>query len=87
VLFSSDRWSNILEKDVINGLGQTRRIDRLIVKKQELWIVDYKSSRDGREKFLEQVKEYIKIVSDIESGKTVRGFLIYLDDASFEEVI
>ncbi|MCB9757155.1 MAG: UvrD-helicase domain-containing protein [Candidatus Omnitrophica bacterium] len=76
-----------LEKDVVNGLGQTRRIDRLIIKQDELWIVDYKSSREGRAKFLEQVKEYMMIIGDIEPGKTVRGFLLYLDEASFEEVI
>lgn len=76
-----------LEKDVVNRLGQTRRIDRLIVKQHETWIVDYKSSREGREKFREQVKEYMMIIGDIEPGKPVRGFLLYLDEASFEEVI
>jgi len=76
-----------LEKELINSSGQTRRVDRLIVKKAEVWIVDYKSSIEGRESFIEQVKEYGAIIAEIQPEVRVKGFLLYLDDAKFEEVL
>lgn len=76
-----------VEKDLINRKGQTRRIDRLIVKNDETWVVDYKSSAEGREKFVEQVKEYVVILKEICPDVRVRGFLLYLDDATVEEVL
>ncbi|MCC6758689.1 MAG: UvrD-helicase domain-containing protein [Candidatus Omnitrophica bacterium] len=76
-----------LEKELINSVGQTRRVDRLIVKKNEIWIVDYKSSGEGRERFIEQVKEYGTIIAEIQPNIRVKGFLVYLDDVRFEEVL
>ncbi len=76
-----------VEKDLVSRSGFLRRIDRLIVKQNEIWVVDYKSSKDGREKFLEQVKEYLSIIREIDPNKKVKGFLLYLDEATFEEVI
>ena len=74
------------EKDVINSYGHTRRIDRLIVKKEEVWVIDYKSSQENAKSYYQQVREYISIVSDLYSGKMVKGFLIYLDQLEAEEV-
>ncbi len=74
-----------LEKDLVNADGQTRRVDRFIAKKDAIWVVDYKSSREGRDRFLEQIGEYVKIIRDIEPDKKVRGFLLYWDEAVFEE--
>ena len=31
------------EKELVDKFGNTRRIDRLIIKKDEAWVVDYKS--------------------------------------------
>ncbi len=71
----------------MSGEGLLRRIDRLIVKPHEIWIVDYKSSREGMGNFLKQIKEYLAIVGEIHPDKKVRGFLLFLDTARFEEVI
>ncbi len=76
-----------VEKQLVSRAGVLRRVDRLIVKENEIWVVDYKSSREGKEKFLEQVKEYLAIIREIEPNKKVKGFLLYLDEATFEEVI
>ena len=76
-----------LEKELINSSGQTRRVDRLIMKKDEIWIVDYKSSSEGREGFIEQVKEYAAIIREIQSQSPIKGFILYLDDATFEDVL
>lgn len=74
------------EKEVVSRLGLNRKIDRLIVFKNEVWVADYKSSSDDREDYREQVTEYMNIVRDIYPEKKVRGFLIYLDRVMVEEV-
>ncbi|MFH1691197.1 MAG: UvrD-helicase domain-containing protein [Candidatus Omnitrophota bacterium] len=74
------------EKEVIDGQARMKRLDRLIVGADYVWVVDYKSSRDllGRDK--EQIKEYLEIVAGLYPQKTITGVLIYLDDLSMEEV-
>lgn len=74
------------EKEVVNLYGDTKRIDRLIVKSNEAWVVDYKSTKDEPEKYHEQVSGYVKIVRSIYPELNVKGFLIYLDSLSAEEV-
>ena len=92
--FSAHDGEIFLEKELINSSGQTRRVDRLIVKKDEIWIVDYKSSlptgvygSEGRENFVEQVKEYAAIIREIQPQARIKGFILYLDDAKFEDVL
>ena len=74
------------EKEVVGSAGNTLRIDRLIVKENEVWIIDYKSSRDEPEKHRAQIEEYIEAVRDLYPGKTVKGFLLYLDEMTLNEV-
>jgi len=75
-----------MEKDIINRFGHTKRLDRLVVKKDEVCIVDYKSSKDPNARYEEQVKEYMELTKDIYPKREVRGFLVYLDKLNFEEV-
>ena len=75
------------EKDVVDSYGHGRRVDRLIIKKDEAWIVDYKSSRFQTGPYQSQVWEYMRILKELFPGKAVKGFLLYLDDMSMEEVI
>ena len=74
------------EVEVVNGKGHTKRIDRLMVNKKDVSIVDYKSSRDSDGKYAEQVEEYKEIMKDIYPGKEIKGYLIYLDEMVCEEV-
>lgn len=87
VFFNVSDGEVLLEKELVNAAGQTRRVDRLIVKKDQVWIIDYKSSAEGRERFIEQVKEYGAIIAEIQPQVIVKGFLLYLDDAHFEDVM
>ncbi len=75
------------EKDIVTVNGQTRRIDRLIVKENEVWIVDYKSHRELIDLHQHQVREYISILNGLYPGKIVKGFLIYLEEMMVEEVL
>ncbi len=70
----------------MNRFGESKRIDRLIVKKKEIWVVDYKSSKGNAFEEKKQVTEYMQAIKDIYPKQKVRGFLIYLDEAIKEEV-
>ncbi len=74
------------EKEIIDAAGNTKRIDRLIITDKELWIVDYKSSREGLETHKKQIIEYMNIVKPLYSQLKARCFLIYLDLSMLEEV-
>ncbi len=75
-----------LEKEVIDQKGRTKRIDRLMEKELEVWVVDYKSSAEDISGYQAQVKEYMKIIQPLYLQKIIRGFLIYLDEVRVEEV-
>jgi ATP-dependent exoDNAse (exonuclease V) beta subunit len=74
------------EKEIANAFGDTKRIDRLILRKNQVWIVDYKSSRSESSADAEQVAEYTEIVKGIYPDRSVRGFLVYLDDLALQEL-
>ncbi len=74
------------EKEFIINSGQTKRIDRLIVKEKEALVIDYKSSLDSNDKNLQQMIEYINIIGSIYPGKTVKGYFLYFDKSGIEEI-
>ena len=74
------------EKEIVDLNGQTKRLDRLIVREKEVWIVDYKNHRTLSEIYHNQVKNYIKVVQGLYPERKVRGFLLYLADLGLEEV-
>lgn len=75
-----------LEKEIVDLYGDTKRIDRLILKEKEAWIIDYKSTRENRTAYYDQIFGYIRIARDIYPDLKVKGILIYLDDLSIEEI-
>lgn len=74
------------EKEVVNSKGEMNRIDRLIVKKDEVWVIDFKSSDDGARDHYSQIKRYEDALKQIYKRSKVRGFLIYFDTCQAEEV-
>jgi len=74
------------EKEVVTKTGQTKRIDRLIVKNKEVWVIDYKSSDEAEGGYKLQVEEYCSLLEDFYPGKKVKGYLLYLDRMACEQV-
>ena len=74
------------EKEIIDSYGNRKVIDRLIVTAKEVWVVDYKSSRDGVPAQREQMLEYMEIVQSLYLKLKIKGFLIYSDSLTMEEV-
>ncbi|RLG57344.1 MAG: hypothetical protein DRN95_05670, partial [Candidatus Hydrothermarchaeota archaeon] len=85
VFFVSD-GSVYCEKEIVNQFGDLKRIDRLVVKNNEVWIVDYKRSADNDGEYERQVQEYIEIMKEIYPQRKIRGFLIFLDKLVMKEV-
>lgn len=74
------------EKEMVNAFGHTKRCDRLIVRKDQVWIVDFKSTRDVEGRDRGQVEEYQMMLRDIYPDRAIKGFLIYLDSLETEDV-
>ncbi len=74
------------EKEVVNRFGDGKRIDRLVVREKEIWIVDYKSSQEAKPDHEKQINEYVQIIKDIYPKREVKGFLVYLDSMIKEEI-
>lgn len=73
------------ELEVIDKDGVIHRIDRLVVDKDSVTVIDYKTGYPQKEHF-SQVKLYMSIVSEIFKNKTIKGYLYYLDLREVKEV-
>jgi ATP-dependent exoDNAse (exonuclease V) beta subunit len=85
--FYIDNEEVFQEKEIVDSSGQTKRIDRLIIKKNEVWIIDYKTKGEIIEDYKKQVLEYINIIQNIYPDKKTRGFLLFLEDIKIEEIL
>ena len=74
------------EKEIIDRKGALKRVDRLIIFSQEVWVIDYKSTHEELSIHQEQIKEYMEIISSLYPDKQIKGFLIFLDKLEFLEV-
>jgi len=74
------------EREIVDSRGDTKRIDRMIVRAGAVDIIDFKSSREEEESHVRQVKSYLKVAAELYASKNVRGWLIYLNDRSVQEV-
>ena len=66
------------EKEFVNVYGDTKRIDRLIVFKDKVWIVDYKLSPGAEGEHQKQIEGYIELVRQFYPKHKVSGHVLYL---------
>ncbi len=69
------------EQEIVDAQGGLFRIDRLVIDEECVTIIDFKTGSDSssEERHIEQVKNYMKIVSGIISDRPVYGLLVYSD--------
>ncbi len=67
------------EQEIVNRFGDAKRIDRLMIFKDKIWIVDFKTSRAQEGEHKGQIKEYEQLVAGLYRKYKVEGFLVYLD--------
>ncbi|MFH1282363.1 MAG: UvrD-helicase domain-containing protein [bacterium] len=74
------------EIELVDGKGFTKRIDRLIVKEDEILVIDYKTRGELILKYREQLKEYMKVIGEIYPKKRIRGLIIFVEEVRVEEI-
>ena len=74
------------EKEIVDRYGNSKRLDRLIITKNEAVIVDYKSTPDGEEEYLKQIREYMNVVGEIYQKKEIKGYIMYFDTNRIKQV-
>ena len=74
------------EAEVVDKSGNVKRIDRLVVAEDKVYVLDYKASFEKDTRGTEQVREYVSLIQEIYPHLPVEGFLIYLDDLTLERV-
>ena len=68
------------EQEIVNRFGDTKRIDRLMIFKDKVWIVDFKSSKAEQELHQKQMEEYQTLIKELYPRHQIEGFLVYLDN-------
>ena len=66
------------EKEFVNPYGDTKRIDRLMVLEDEVWIVDYKLSPGAEGEHQKQIEGYIELVRQFYPKHKISGYILYL---------
>ncbi|MDD5439584.1 MAG: 3'-5' exonuclease, partial [Candidatus Omnitrophica bacterium] len=87
-IFYAEKGRVFREKQVVTAGGEMRIIDRVIVTDTTVDIVDYKSSAapDLAAAYRAQIAEYKSLMGELYPGRDVRGFLLYLDTFTTEEL-
>ena len=67
------------EKEIVDGVGNTFKIDRLIVRPGMVEILDYKTGEGHSPLHSEQVNRYGNLVSDIYPDKEIRKYILYVE--------
>ena len=77
-------WYN--EKEIVDGGGNTFKMDRVIVGPDTVEVVDYKTGEIRSDSHAEQVRHYGKLLSEIYPERVVRQFLLYVDEGEVIEI-
>ncbi|MBP5582815.1 MAG: PD-(D/E)XK nuclease family protein, partial [Bacteroidales bacterium] len=71
-------WDYILtEQPLLQQNGVEKRPDRMLIKGNNVTIIDYKFGKEQPESYNRQVKEYMNILSQM--GYTAQGFIWYVE--------
>ncbi|MEI6437857.1 MAG: UvrD-helicase domain-containing protein [Candidatus Omnitrophota bacterium] len=86
-LFKAGDVQVYTEYELVDRYGRTKRVDRLLVGKDLVTVIDFKTSRsDAVEAGRVQVREYIGLLRDIFPGRKFRGVLAFIMEKDIEDV-
>ncbi len=68
------------EREIVDGNGNTFKMDRIIVRPGLVEVLDYKTGEIRSDTHVDQVSRYGRLLSEVYGDRDVRGFLLYLDD-------
>ncbi|HWP81352.1 MAG TPA: UvrD-helicase domain-containing protein [Bacteroidota bacterium] len=73
------------EQDFVSKSGRWLRMDRVVVDKEVVTVIDYKTG-DENDEHVSQVKEYMDVLQEVYPGRKIHGILAYVDRKVLKEV-
>ena len=80
----SGKYRVLCEQDILSPTGNTHRPDRIMICDNEAVIVDYKFGQHRRPQYMDQVRLYSSLLSNM--GYTTRAYLVYVSLNEIDEV-
>jgi ATP-dependent helicase/nuclease subunit A len=76
------------EQEYADGCGRLFRMDRVIIDPDVVTVIDYKTGDDKEapEKYRAQMSNYIRILSEVYTGRAVSGIIAFVDLGEVEKV-
>ncbi len=76
------------EQEYSDNLGRLFRMDRVVIDNDAVTVIDYKTGKDKEalDKYRAQLKNYMSILRDVYTGKTVKGVIAFVDLAEMERI-
>jgi ATP-dependent exoDNAse (exonuclease V) beta subunit len=75
----------LTEQGIFLPGGSYKRPDRIIYRKDHIEVIDFKTGEE-RAAYKQQIAQYVKLVSSIEKGMTVLGYICYIERGSIVKV-
>lgn len=73
------------EKEVVDGAGNTFKLDRLVVRPDTVEIVDYKTGGSHSPQHREQVNRYGSLIAEIYPDREIRKYILYIESGEVLE--
>jgi ATP-dependent exoDNAse (exonuclease V) beta subunit len=76
------------EQEYSDNIGRLFRMDRVVIDNDGVTVIDYKTGKDKEalDKYRAQLKNYMRILRDVYTGKTVNGVIAFVDLAEVEKI-
>ena len=75
----------LIEAEFIDKSGSLFRMDRVLVDKDAVTVIDFKTGQENTDKYTAQMKNYLAIVGEV-YGKPAKGLLAYVDLILLEKI-
>ncbi|MEK6656024.1 MAG: UvrD-helicase domain-containing protein [Nitrospirota bacterium] len=69
------------EQEFSDEKGSLFRMDRVVIDRDKAAVIDYKTGMDkeSEEKYISQIKSYIRILKEVYPDKNIEGIIVYVD--------
>lgn len=77
-----------IEQECSDANGRLFRMDRVVIEAGSVTVIDYKTgkSKEASAKYASQIRNYMGILGDIYTGKTVKGVIAFVDAGEVEVI-
>ncbi len=74
------------EIEYTNEQGLLYRIDRVVIDSEIITIIDFKTGTDELDYYYTQLRNYIRIVKNLNQQKEVKGYIVFIETGKIKEV-